>query len=291
MLYIVCKITNDTGKPIMYNGFETLSQSSVSMSEDSLKNILENDIIQVANAIIQNNNITLTEWVNGIALRHKEHVAGDTYFIKHSGAKYVIISKENERYSLVDYDGTLRTNTAEGITDIVVKGKVANCTLERSGGKNILHTTDVYIINKDKEFENYIQSKYDSYIAKTLVLGIKDSTFEYRIENSEVRLSRYTGQNTDVILPSFITAIGKNAFRYPGITTIKFNSGLKIIGESALATALMSKVIAQIEIPESVGLICNKAFEYNKKLLNADGLINAEKFKLLGNKTVILDQE
>ena len=287
MLYIACKVTNNTWGPTVYRGFETLSQSKVSLTEESLKDIIVNGIIQVGNASIQNNNIVLTEWV---PIEDQQESENGTIHMEHSIAKYVIVAKEYNRYRLVDYNGVVSTTYSDGIKALAENGQIANCSIMQNEEKYMLKTTGIHTVQRDREFEKLIRSKYDSYIAKTLLLGLGESTFSYVIENHEVRMDSYTGTSTEIILPPFLTAISNNAFSYIGATTIKLNTGLKVIGTGAFAAGVMSKGIEYIEIPETVGLICGKAFEYNKKLFKANGTLNKEKFKLLGTKTVLMDQ-
>ena len=99
----------------------------------------------------------------------------------------------------------------------------------------------------------------------------------------------YTGTNTDVILPPFITAIKDEAFKKCDITSVVFSKGLKVIGSEAFCTRRM-KGIDQVEIPSTVALIGEGAFMGNAKLSQIDGSINKERFKLLNTKTIVLEQ-
>ena len=95
---------------------------------------------------------------------------------------------------------------------------------------------DVYEIEEDREFEKIIQSKYNSFIAKTVMLGYAGITFEYLVENYEVILTKYTGTSNDIVLPPFVTAIGKAAFAHKNVVRLKLNNGLKIIGGRCTGT-------------------------------------------------------
>ena len=156
-------------------------------------------------------------------------------------------------------------------------------------GNKKIKTEDVYTIQKDKEFEAIIAEKYNNFIAKTIILGYKDTSFEYEVENKEVRITHYIGINRNVIVPPFITAIGKQAFRDSAIETIKFSEELRIIGNEAFNTYRKDS-IKQVEIPSTVSLIGNNAFKGNIKLSNLGGGIRTKYFKILGDKTVVLDQ-
>ena len=285
MIYIICTIKQDTEKIMLYRVYDTCSDSVMLVSPESLKAIISNNRAQVVNAQLQNNNILLKEWANGIA---SEENAFNSHLAKGCGPSYVLISTKYFMCKLIGSDGTITKKCKEDLNILVQQGKIANCTQTKGSIK--LKSEDTYEIHWDTEFDKYIKSKYERFIAKTILLGYRNISFEYEIENREVRLKNYTGLNNNVILPPFITAIMKDAFRGKYIKTIRLNHGLKVIGEAAFYHAGSSNSLEHIEIPETVEIIGDDAFTGNRKLAKSDGTINTERFKLLSDKTVIISQ-
>ena len=72
--------------------------------------------------------------------------------------------------------------------------------------------------------------------------------FDYIIEGQEVKLKRYTGRDTKVIVPKFVTSLMYGYFRGCGIEEITLESGLKYIGGYAFESCNISKII----IPETI---------------------------------------
>ena len=279
MIYIICTIKQDKEKVILYRIYDTCSGSVMLVSPELLTDIISNNRGRVVNARIQNNNIIIKEWVNGIAT--EEYVFNSDLY-KINGPKYVIISTEGNTCKLIGLDGRETKLEIKNLKSIEKTEKIANYSTGQ--------IEDAYKIHKDAQFDESIKSKYKGFIAKTIILGYRNITFEYEIENSDVRLKKYTGLNDEVILPSFITAIKQDAFKGKGIKAIKLNHGLKVIGEWAFYTDGSSSGLERIEIPETVEIIGDGAFMGNHILARADGTPNKDRFKLLSNKTVVLDQ-
>ncbi len=81
---------------------------------------------------------------------------------------------------------------------------------------------------------------------------------DFEIENGV--LQKYNGAECDVVLPSEVTSIGKEAFKGRGdLTSIKLPEGLRSIGEGAFWAC---KSLTEIEIPSSVTNICKAAFYF-----------------------------
>ena len=286
MLYIICIQKDKNGKITGYRSFETSSESTLEITPDLLKDIIINNMIQVVNASIQNNDIVLKDWANGIATEEKTSTINK---INLSGPKYVILAKENNSYKVIDHKGKLIFMCYAELRGIIYSKAIANCSITQIDGNKKIKTEDVYTIQKDKEFEAIIAEKYNNFIAKTIILGYKDTSFEYEVKNKEVRLTHYIGLNRNMIVPPFITAIGKQAFRDRVIETIKFSEELKIIGTEAFNTYRKDS-IEHVEIPSTISLIGNNAFKGHIKLSNLGGGIRTKYFKILGDKTVVLDQ-
>lgn len=90
------------------------------------------------------------------------------------------------------------------------------------------------------------------------------ATFNYTVENGEVTITRYTGNATEVVIPSTIegypvTKIGNSAFFYcPDVVSVSIPNGVKTIEDSAFDTCTSLK---SINIPEGVTSIGNGAFQ------------------------------
>ena len=275
MIYIISVTKSENNEPVYYRIFDTCSDSTMLLGADTLRNIISNTNIQVMNANITKDIIILKEWPNGIPTISS---IGQKY--KRSGAKYILLaSKYDNTFKIVDYDG----NIYNILLDELESRIISNCSTN-------LEMIDTYKIYKDEEFEKAIETKYNSFVAKTLLLGKGQITFDYEIENQEVRLKKYTGKSKEVILPPFVTAIMKDAFSYSNIQTIKINEGLKVIGKRAFVSIQPYGRLERVEIAESVELIGAEAFIENTRLFRADGTLNENRFKLLSTKTVVMDQ-
>ena len=277
MIYIISIMKLNEGDKRAYRGIDTCSDSILLIRGKVLKNIILNTNIQVVNANVQEDSIILKKWNKEI---HTLSKYGEV-----SGSDYVLLAtKENGMYKIVDKDGKISNISGENLRVLEKAGKIANCT-------NTLKITDSYKIGENAEFENSIKYKYEAFIVKIMMLGLKNITFEYEIENKEVRLTKYTGSNIDVILPSFITSIKMNAFSHIGIRTIDLNEGLRVIGAEAFCTKDTKGLLEHVEIPSTVELICHSAFLNNNKLFKNTRTLNPDRFKLRSNKTIVMWQK
>ena len=279
MLYIISIAKYSDKEHTRYLALDTISDSVSALQLDELKNILLNSNIQVINARLQKDKLIIKTWSNNITTFDNTKMTSAC-----NGAKYILLaSKEDGMYKIVDHHGEVSTICGTSLADIAKYKGIANCSTK-------MKTEDTYKIIKDEEFEVSIKLKYEAFIAKTRILSIGDISFKYDIENQEVRLVQYTGSSTDVVLPSFITSIKQNAFYKSNIKTIKLNEGLKVIGTRAFVTKEADGLLERIEIPESVELICNKAFVNNSKIVKTNGRLHADRFKLRSSKTIVLGQ-
>ena len=283
MIYIISILKDANGNPLYYRGFDIHSESSLLLGSDRLKEII-NAKIEVANASIINNEIVIGKWLTEI-YSQRPYIAPGKFETKCNGAKYVLVTKEHTKYKLVEHLGNTDTLSEKKLKDLARSIEIANCRLIGNDLAGEIETMGVYDIKHDTKFEELIHFKYRSFIAKTAMLGYNDMTFNYIIENHEVKLRQYTGSSKDIILPSFITVVMKNAFKDMNIKTLNLNEGLKLIGEKAFNNGDIEK----IEIPSTVKLICIGAFGFNKRLFDYSRL-NTNRFKLKSNNTVVLDQ-
>ena len=280
MLYIIHINTNDTKGITSYTGFDTCSDSSMELTTAELAHIIKNTNIQVINASIQNDKIELKNWQNGIST----YISSGSNS-KSIGPKYTLLAeKENSMYKIVTYFGSVADISETDLNSIASSYGIANY-------KSKMQAIDIYKIKTNKEFIKSIESKYNTFIAKTALLGIGDTVFEYEIENQEVRLVNYIGSNRDVILPSFIASIKQNASSLSDIKTIKINTGLKVIGPKAFVAEELFGAIEKIEVYETVELICNRVFMDNSRLIKANGTIDTNRVILRNSKTIILGRK
>ena len=286
MLYVISVLGGKDAQALYYRVFDRYSESVATIKPHELMAILLNTKIHVVNAKVVNSNIEISAWPNGI---HREITVHENNRIitTHSGANYVLLAESKDKYKVVYYNGFVSYLWENELRAIVEKGEVSNCCIipDQNGDKQ-LEATDIYKIQTDLDFEQAIDLKYASFIAKTLLLGYKKLTFRYVIENADVKLQEYTGKSQHIILPPFVTVIMKYAFMGDGVATVTLGEGLRTIGAGAFSGGSISRV----EIPESVEFIGDRAFNHNNKLFNDDGAINRARFIVRNSKTVVLRQ-
>ena len=318
MLYVICLIQSNSKKATHYRLFDTSSDSPMLVSEAELKDIISNNRSQVVNAYILNDNVTVKRWLRQYAKVENTHIENG-FSAKFSGPNYILIAEEGHKYKIVNNRGEVHRVTAlelierTGLGDIVNCGEIyykivdkviktyrllhsrlsGNVEPEKTNAYSIIEykdlkirALDMHIIQRDVEFEKNIGVKYEKFDAKTILLYHESMTFDYEIEGNEVRLKKYTGSNKDVVLPPFVTAIMYRAFWGKGIKTIRLNEGLRAIGEEAF----LSNRLESVEIPSTVEIVGNAAFRYNEKLFKKDYTIDMTRFKILNEKTILLEQ-
>ena len=290
MLYIVNTVQNINADDVKYRMFDTYSDSFMFVDQNILKDIISNNKAQVINANIQNGGIVLRDWGNGISL---EISIGKMKY-EHTGPRHIVLAKQNDGYKTVNYHGFTSILHREELKNTIKKGEVANCELIRTTTGDRIKTIDAYEIKTDKEFEKLIETKYNTFIAKTSMLGYGDLSFTYEIENSVVKLASYTGTSKDIILPPFITAIKTEAFHMKNIKTLKLNEGLKSIGILGFGTEGFGEIsggdLERVEIPSTVELVGLGAFFMRHKLFSKGAELNKDRFKVLNNNTIVLKQ-
>ena len=293
MLYIISTVKSYDGKVTSYKVFDTHSEMLMILGVEILISIIKSGEIHIANTAIantamDNNNLVVKDWENGKSIDRQDYPSSSK--TRHFGPEYVILAEGNNSYKIIDYKGNIQYKQLEALKTLALSGKVANCKLQNTKGIWKFTTQDTYNIHKDEEFEKQIKSKYDSFIAKSALLGYKNLDFTYQIENDDVRLEKYIGSAKSIMLPSFITVIMPEAFMYSGVEEVNLNEGLKTIGKRAFANKRTTISIHQIEIPSTVQFIGQGAFAGNNKIINKDYSINTARFKLRNNETIILKQ-
>lgn len=250
MLYIVSTSeTVDDGE--VYRLFETGSESFFSANKELLRKIIETHKMEIKNVSIRNNNISVKVWPNELLNKTPWDNTGSNYILlcKLTNGTFKLVNCGEE--SVIYADG-------EQLKQLIAGDEMANCLIKN--GK--FESTGTYTVTKNTEFEEGIATKYERYTTLSAAIGCKMS-FEYAIENAEVKLKMYTGSATDVIIPSFVTSIVESAFWDGGIESITIDQGLKSIGSFAFEACHLSSII----IPKTVEFIGEDAFSENKQLV------------------------
>ena len=291
MLYIIGLIRRDS-KPnesiIRYKLFDTLSESYMNATPNKIKHILSNQGTQIANAKLRNNIIEIHNWVNNIILYNATNKSFIKPLIKESvaGCEFIMLAQKNDTYKIMRHTGDIINIPFEILKALIDQGNVANCSISN----NQILSTDTYEISTNEEFEKDIAIKYESFKLKAHMLGYGKISFEYEIENQQVKLKNYTGSSKNVLLPSFITAIMQNAFMGADIDTIDLNEGLRAIGAGAFSHIDLYDGLSNIEIPSTVEIIGKGAFSNNYKMVKHNGALDMTKLKLRNSNTIVMDK-
>ena len=277
MLYIAGLVTTKNKDFTIreYKLVDTLSELYTILTPDKLRYILLHCKMKVANAELQNNNIIIPNWVNKTASR--------TY--NKDMCEFTLLAKDEDRYKIATCYGTISWISLDEIQTLIKEKDIANYEIIDNEEK----WHDTYEIIRNKQFEETIAEKYKIFRGKALIMGYGDISFEYGIENQQVKLTRYTGSSRNVILPSFITSIRINAFRETTLNTLNLNEGLQAIGTRAFAPQNWSRGLESVEIPSTVQIIGKEAFNNNKDMYKNNGSLNMDKLKLRNSKTLLLD--
>lgn len=267
MLYLMYEASRG-----MYIMFDAVTEYRFAIAGSQLKEIINNQTVEVKNAFIACDMIATRHWNKSFNKDEK-----DT-----KQPKYIILAKSGDEYKVVDRKGTVKELTGAAMRTEIVLNRVANASYNLKQNKYTVQ--DTYEIIKDTEFEQEINEKYRQFIAKSKLMGM-DNSFRYEIENGEVRLAEYTGKPGKVIIPNFVTIIKQRAFYNKGVTEIKIGIAVKFIGDEAFER----NEISAVEIPESVITMANTAFKSNKRSLYLGSVnFNRDNFKFLGDNTTIL---
>lgn len=247
MLYLV-KYQKIKGGKDLYSLFETHTNSLMQGDVVFVREIINKYGIEVKNMFINNAGVQIKEWPNGINI----HSTDD--YDKESS--YILLGKiTEEKFKLVDPTRKVIYLDQHRLRHFIMMGAVANC--KRMGKEDIQYkSVDTYSMRQNIGFEAIINRKYAEFVAKAALLNMR-MTFEYIVENDDVKITRYTGDRGRVIIPNFITTVCDRAFSYRGITEIKLNKGLKHIGNSAF----LCNSIGHVELPEMLELLWVNAFD------------------------------
>ena len=301
MLYTIglLKLEHSCSNEILrYTLFDTLSESVMHVTENQLLGIIINYNNQIANATMHDSKLHLKDWIKKITVRLSYSNTSETidYYIKEkngreeAGCPFTLLTKDENTYRLVSHRGVLINISLEKLKELIMDEQVANCRITGEKDSAKILGTDTYNTIIDKEFEKSIAEKYRLFEAKARILGNGSITFDYEIKNQQVKLKKYTGSSSDIIIPSFITAINDNAFDNINITKLNLNEGLEFIGNGAFNTLEVSNALKTVEIPSTVKIIGHKAFANNVSLYGIKDKIRSDRFKLRNTNTIILDE-
>ena len=275
MLYMI-SISKTSDKRIVYVLFETKTESTFICDTESLKTLMLIKKLSIKNIMIVNGELKLKMWPNTISSTN----LGVSSLISESDNHILLCKISEDQFKLISNKEKIHCMSGYALKKLIDENKVFNCTVADEEYKSI----DTYEVIKDSKFEKHIAEQYEKHIALTSLLGFK-MVFEYIIEGQEVKLKKYTGTSTHVIVPKFITSIMESAFSECKITDIKLNEGLTSIGGYTFEGCNISEVI----IPETVEIICGAAFSENRKLINEDGSYK-DTVKILGKRTKIIEK-
>lgn len=268
MLYVTGITEREEG--LRYYIFDNYTDSTI--IDDNgiiLKELLQRKY-EVINAKLVNGDIEVKEWT------YKLYQDIDR---NRKINQFVVVGKTiNNMYKTVLAYGYFQYINEEELNKYVDNDSIANF-IQTDTGYELIDTIDTTV---DTEFSAFIENEYKRHIAKVSLLGI-DMSFEYRIDGDRVTLTEYTGQSKHPILPNFITDIGKYAFKSTKIESIKFNKGLRAIGECAIVGCKLTEVT----IPETVEIIYQDAFRSNK-IMHINSKLDTTKIKLLNENTLVI---
>ena len=229
MLYVIGKITNEDGN-ISFTTFETNTESTFNCTESYLRYIIIDLKLSVKNVEIHQGKVVVKQWQNEIWLKGTK---------KDTGAKYTILCNiESGVFKAVGSNERVWYATREMLLSYMKDKKIYNCIF-KDGQYELM---GMYNVIKDEEFEQKIAEQYARYIALTAMIGGK-ATFDYTIEGQTVRINKYEGENKNIIIPNFTTAIKQNDFEDTEIDTVSFGSGLEYIGGKAFRGCNMTEVV------------------------------------------------
>ena len=249
----------NNNEPI-YDIFETHTESTIRANTKLVIDLIKTHKIEAKNLYIEDNKVQIKDWPHSIKPYSKNRYERES--------SYILLSKVNEqKFKMLNCGGGVILATDEYLKELIYCNAVAKCKIKGSKQKSY-SSIDTYTIVTGPDFISYVDEKYKEFRLKALLLGM-DISFEYIIENTEVKVKRYTGNSYKVIIPNFITAIRYEAFANAGIQELTLNNGLKHIGNNAFD----GNKVKSIELPETVEFVCRQASDIKFTKINTNTII------------------
>ena len=253
-----------------YDLFETHTESILKVGKTGLIEILEDHRLEAKNIHINNGKIQIKDWPNSI----QAHSSREAY----AESEYILLGRLSDNwFKVVNTSGEVEQMSEARLKQAIDSGEIANCDVI-NGDERIYRSTDTYKMNTDPKFEADINKKYTEFTAKSALLGLHIS-FDYEIENNDVKIIKYTGKSPKAIIPSFVTTICKGAFQFSWLKQLTLNNGLKYIGNEAFT----GNSLKCVELPETVEFVGQSTFGYDGL-----GVNSSEKYKKLNPNTLIV---
>ena len=270
MLYLIMTATT-RDKNKIYTIFETHTESKIRANTEFMVDILTRYKMKSKNIYIENGELKIKEWPHPITdLSNYEQTIG---------LNSILIGKiEEKKFKIINSSGHAQYINKASLQKLIRLGKLANCNFETIKQKNVYKSIDTCKLEASKEFEENIAEKYAQFMAKCRLLGL-NMTFKYIIEDADIKITKYTGTSTRVIIPKFITTVCSYAFEAQGIKELTLNSGLVYIGTNAFK----NNKLELVNLPTTIKFIGESAFEDQD-----NGVRNNDVIKKLSNSTLIL---
>ena len=266
MFYIFKFVRVNNNKSI-YHLFGTHSESVLKVSEKLLIQLITKKGLKAKNIRVENDKIEINKWPHSI-----ESNSGNTE------SNYILIGNiAGSQFKMIDSAGKVDYCGGAELKALIEAGRVLNCVYVNHKNK-LYKSIDTYNIRKDQKFIDQTYVKYVEFKTQTLQSGL-DVEFDYIIEDEEVKITRYTGKSTRVLIPGFVTTILAGAYSYRGITELKLNEGLQYIGNLAFAGNNITFVL----LPYSVKIVGKAAFD------NDIRGVHKKIYKRLNPNTIIIN--
>ena len=250
MLYLIS--TREEGvHSRIYCLFETHTESIIECREPAVVRLVNRCNMETVNIKIIDDKVKVKTWPNDI---EKQYIKNITY---------ILMGKVNEqRFKLIRLDNKIIYMDEIRLKQYIESNNIINCSFKNGEYKSI----DTYNTSIDDKFRQYIDKEYNKFIAKTALVG-RQISFDYSIENTEVKITKYTGKDKRVIIPNFITTVNEGAFSNKGIEELILNDGLKYIGSKAFTY----NTLKYVQIPKTVEFIGIGAFRGNNGITSVTG--------------------
>ena len=256
-----------------YHLFETHTESIIKVKERFIISLIEKHKMEGKNIYIDNGKVQIKEWPHSMTPNVNHKLGRSPY--------YILLGRIAEhRFKLISNLGSTVNMSEKSLKILIASGKVANCDY-RGIEEKTYKSMDTYEIKINSKFASHTAQKYEEFKAKAAMLGM-DISFNYLVENEDIKIMRYTGTSTKLILPNFITTICDGAFRFSRLKEINLNNGLKHIGNNAF----MGNDTTFIKLPETMEFAIQDSIH-----LNLGGATSKNVYKRLNPNTLIINNK